>query len=778
MATANVGHVKTNMIIKIPKIWTIDEPVYLKPCVLVHQFVHHLGYANVTDSDRLLTHFNNVCADYARIRHLNEGVRRYYRERIITAEDSIKVLFRTTRSVGSFIRHSLGVADHDQQLKLKKKITNLQNEDFHIRGLIDDLDFRILFNSERLVRLERAATNAASMIENSARYFDRVTEQFNGQEILLQYKHVMLQDALNSGLLTNQFLELLTHEMEVRVDALATLAKHYLPVDLVPAQDLETMLDNLQSELSSAHPSLVMVHKSIYDYYGIKNVHSVVQNETIYINVPLLLNFVGQDFHIYKLQSFYLPVPGEEGEVAMMVQHRSHVAVNHQAGTYFLPSTRDINKCFGSHKKLVCNDHRPTIRYIEGSTNCEVAIISNNTDNIKNYCDIGVKTMDNITPEIIYTDTSRVIIVNPNKNKIFQYCDENRTGTFISSAFLVETSVKCFCWIGSSQLISPIFVYKGCVNTERKEIYQPIRNVLYISLMLNDTSYRNIKPSDFFLLEKLKLPKQIADYSLKDHSDYLDLKKLVLAQKRGFRNSIHDRLNIHDDAVKHINIFKTLAMFIPVVIIIVIIITICLVLRTKKIGQLVSLLTLAKPTDALMLGDNTCGTLDLIAECMILLIAISILAYWCAKKYCLLRKFVNVMSLPFTECINTRPSQKLQLILYISNLRDYSYIYIDSLQFCLPQDISVLGDTKDFEINLHNSMCTSYVSISTKLSISLKNKNQIYSFPRVMSVPILQKYTVQSILNSDYSVQILAGNNNIYRVYDITTPQISDIEEE
>ena len=767
IGTANVGHVKFNMLIKIPKIWTIPEPEYVRPCVMVHQFLTHLTYSNVSNSDRLLIHFQNVCADYARIKRLNEGVRGYYRERIATAEDTIKVLFRQKRSLGSFLRHSLGIADRDVQLQLKRKITNLQDEDFHIKGLIEDLDFRVLFNSERLVRLERAASNAASMIENFARYFDHVTNQFNGREILQQYKHVMLQDALNSGLITNQFLELVTKEMEVRVDALAILAKHYLPIELVPAQDLEIMLENLQTELSSAHPSLVMVHKSIYDYYSMKNIHSVVQNETIYISVPLLLNFVGQDFYIYDLQSFYLPIPTEDEEAAMLVQHRKYVAINHQAETYFLPTAQDIKKCVGSHKRLVCNDHRPTIRYMSGSNNCEVAIISNNTENIRDHCDIGVKTMDNIQPEIIYTDTSRIIMINPNRQKIFQYCEDNRGGTFISQQFLVETSVKCFCWVGSSEIITPTFVYKGCINTQSKEIYHPIMNILYLSVFLNDTTYRDVKQSDLFLMSKLKLPREIADYSLTDHSEYLDLKKIVEGQKLGFRSTTNERLNIHDKAIKHIGVFKILAMFVPIVIILVIIITICLVMRTKKIGQLVSLLTMAPPTNAALIDSTTCNHIDFISECIILLVSLNILIYWCVKNYTLLCKFINVLSLPFQECISTRNSPKLHLILYISNLKDYSYLYIDTLQFCLPHNVSIMADTDGLEINMHSSFCTSYITMSNKLRVSLKEKEQVYAFPRAVNVPILQNYTVKAILASDYRVQILVGSNNIYRAHDI-----------
>ena len=56
-------------------------------------------------------------------------------------------------------------------------------------------------------------------------------------------------------------------------------------------------------------------------------------------------------------------------------------------------------------------------------------------------------------------------------------------------------------------------------------------------------------------------------------------------------------------------------------------------------------------------------------------------------------------------------SPKLHLILYISNLKDYSYLYIDTLHFCLPHNISIMADTDGLEINMHTvfSHCTGSV---------------------------------------------------------------------
>ena len=51
--------------------------------------------------------------------------------------------------------------------------------------------------------------------------------------------------------------------------------------------------------------------------------------------------------------------------------------------------------------------------------------------------------------------------------------------------------------------------------------------------------------------------------------------------------------------------------------------------------------------------------------------------------------------------------------------------------------------------------------------MSLKEKEQVYAFPRAVNVTSLQNYTVKATLASDYRVQILVGSNNIYRAHDI-----------
>ena len=117
----------------------------------------------------------------------------------------------------------------------------------------------------------------------------------------LNNNHVMLPEDLNSGIITNQYLNIAINEIEARIAALTTLYKHYLPYQWVSTQELQVLLQKLQLELNIKHPVLQLVHQTVRDYYSIDNVHFVWKNHSFYIQIQLLPNFINQDFTVYKL---------------------------------------------------------------------------------------------------------------------------------------------------------------------------------------------------------------------------------------------------------------------------------------------------------------------------------------------------------------------------------------------------------------------------------------------------------------------------------------------
>ena len=85
---------------------------------------------------------------------------------------------------------------------------------------------------------------------------------------------------------------------------------------------------------------------------------------------------------------------------------------------------------------------------------------------------------------------------------------------------------------------------------------------------------------------------------VKDENNLLNLKDVLKAQRSQYYQTGRNTLTRHETLTKAFSIFKISAMITPIFGIIIISVIIFLCCRTKKIGQLVSLLSLSKVTKA------------------------------------------------------------------------------------------------------------------------------------------------------------------------------------
>ena len=158
----------------------------------------------------------------------------------------------------------------------------------------------------------------------------------------------------------------------------------------------------------------------------------------------------------------------------------------------------------------------------------------NKTDLVKKHCEIGLQPLMNISSDIIQISMNKVLMINPARKSIYQQCENNKHRHFISADVLVEVSVQCYCWIYNEDVVSPTFIYEGCIDEIETGIYDPSQNLIYIALLLNSYDYRNYSKME--ILQKLKLPRPINDYSL-NNEEVLDLKHVISAQKNKYSNS-------------------------------------------------------------------------------------------------------------------------------------------------------------------------------------------------------------------------------------------------
>ena len=140
----------------------------------------------------------------------------------------------------------------------------------------------------------------------------------------------------------------------------------------------------------------------------------------------------------------------------------------------------------------------------------------------------------------------------------------------------------------------------NCVKNIEVKLYNPIDNIIFVRLLLNNhTIESNISTN---LIPKLHLPNLIKNVMVKDENNLLNLKDVLKAHRSQYYHTARNTLTHHETVAKAFSIFKIRAMITPIFGIIIISVILFLCCRTKKIGQLVSLLSISKTTNAFPLS--------------------------------------------------------------------------------------------------------------------------------------------------------------------------------
>ena len=168
---------------------------------------------------------------------------------------------------------------------------------------------------------------------------------------------------------------------------------------------------------------------------------------------------------------------------------------------------------------------------------------------------------------------------------------------------------------------------------------------------------------------------------VKDEHTLLNLNDVLKAHRSQYYHTARNTLIRHETLTKAFSIFKISAMITPVFGIIIISVIIFLCCRMKKIGHLVSLLSLSKVTKAVPINEMVeCDyELDMFTSVLIIIILCVWIVYLSIRYYELGRTLFNHLSLPCTECIPAKRPDKLKLILHLSNFNNYCYLYITEI---------------------------------------------------------------------------------------------------
>ena len=768
-AMVTTGSTTMNLIVKVPTVVNTSEHFYYRPCQYGERLRTELIKLQSSKVNETMQQFTVLCKTFGRIKRIVSRLHEVYTEQTEHSRESIDLLMtnqryqtlKNKRSLFSGLRYVFNLGSYSEQAKLQSKVRDLQEQQFTTNGEIIGLKFVIAHEAEKIKQLQQSAQQVSKLMNSFGDFSNMMADELNGYKVLNYYRDQMLYDLLTAGLLTNQLFNDCSDILHDQMNAFALLSRHYLPPSLLAPQDLHAILRKLVEQLQSEHQYLSLQHEDIYKYYRMNNVESFMQGNCYYMQIPVLLKFYRQSFHMYSLAPFHLPLANQPGRF-MRIVHQPFIAVNKIAGTFV---TLDANwketlSCRGRHN-VYCKSIM-TETYMNGAQSCELAIIQNKTAQIKNNCMMAMVDSKGLSTKIHQIRNNTILLENTKSENIYMKCMKTNKREFLTSETLAELDVPCFCSLSSDTMTSSLITSDSCIDTLKVKMYNPLKNLIFLDLLLNETVLENITLA---YIPRLEMPNLITDFEIETDSHLLNLKDVLSAHKSSYFNTVHSTLARHESMAESFSFFKICAYMSPIIGIIVVAVVLFFCIRTRRLGQLLSLLSISKSSEALPLGDskdaNYSELLDFIASIGSLFLIVLGLIYLCVKYYKLFVRLQRTISLPFNECISARSPPSYKIALYLSSFNSYCYLYIDNVLKYPEKVVTVQIDT-EIKLTFHSTMCNSYVSLNNT-DITLVLKDQSYKLPDAVSVPYMLRHTVKSILASDYKAEVLIGSGSHFK---------------
>ena len=771
IATINSGSTTLHLVIQIPQIVDQPEYEYYRPCNYGLSLQTDLAHVGVPLSDwpGVMERFKKLCKMFTKIKKLNLQLRTAYVDKIENAREAEKLLSKNSsrkkRSIFSAIRHVFNIGDYNEQLRLQNLVETLQTDQISTQGELVGLKFVIAHQAEKIKVLQQSAHQVVQVMDSIVAFSNNLSKVINIDHTLKHYHDNMIFDMVTAGIFTNQLLQEYSGIVNDQIQAFALLTRHYLPPSMISPQDLKVILEKLVIQLTSRYQFLSLQYEHIQMYYAMNNIDLVVENNHYYIQIPVLLKMFEQQFQLYELQPFYLPLPNQNDKL-MKVIHQPFVAVNQQAGTFLTlkHNWRKQLNCVGKHT-VFCNGVI-TEHYTNAGNNCEFAIVSNDTNGIKNYCEFAIVRNEAVSPKIHNIGDNRILLENPHGARVYQKCMDSTKKTFITQELLVEIEVPCFCVLFTETFTTTLITSDVCITTPEVKMYNAMDNILFLNMLLNDTVRDNITIT---MIPQLILPDLIQDFDIDDDSNLLNLKDVLNAHRSKYYHTARSQLNRHENMMESYPIVRIGAIIAPAVAVVVIGVIIYVSVRTKKLGQLISLLSLSKTIEAAPISSTTenADYYDFFTNiCTVILLVLWAL-YLFLRYYKFFCRVRRTITLPFNECVSASNPPSWKLVLYLSSFNTYCYLYIDQILRYPDQVITSFINT-ELSLTFHSNICNTYVSLNNP-DITLITKGESFLLPTAIAIPCILKHTVQSILASDCKVQLMIGSGSHFQVLPISS---------
>jgi hypothetical protein len=307
-----------------------------------------------------------------------------------------------------------------------------------------------------------------------------------------------LSGGFKNQLLINHALTSLSVELNQHLASIQTLIRGYLPVQLVPAEQLEKALAAIGLQLRLHYPQFRLATESVASFYDRAGVIFAFNQENIVITVEIpLIAHRSSKFKTFQVKSIPVTInPGGEptGEFArsatQLVTKYKYFAISYDTAAYLQLTQDKYSGCLDQSSRIFCEELFPLVDYAVPS--CLKALYMDDTDIIIELCDFKYYPKLDSGPEYIDLGGGKIMLTNV-ASEWTKICDDAfpvHVDVCTNCIFTLD-SASCGYKIGKQFYLPPRFRGKaGAIQASQSQII-PIRNLAFATQFGSGRPFRS-----------------------------------------------------------------------------------------------------------------------------------------------------------------------------------------------------------------------------------------------------------------------------------------------
>ena len=277
-------------------------------------------------------------------------------------------------------------------------------------------------------------------------------------------------------------LHILRDQTSNTLTALQKLSCGYLPMELVPTEEVQKMLKSVRMMLLQIPGNSYIAVDHVKFYYGIQTA-SYAYNDQLVIMVKISLTSNGATFQNYDVHSVKLPIDSmEDGgnqQYTKVSGNLPYFAISTDGLHYLAMTQYDLDQCQGMKGfPKICNPIK-VMNAVKTKPSCTLSLYTGNATMMAKYCDIQYFEQDEPDAQIYHITQGQVLITS-NEGQFDMHCPSVTPPISIDACRLCIITLPCGCYIKSKSSVVPPLLDGCSKTTSSTKVKFPI-NLLVLS---------------------------------------------------------------------------------------------------------------------------------------------------------------------------------------------------------------------------------------------------------------------------------------------------------